>query len=125
MNFKKNPIEKNYFFLENFSFRKSKFLFFFRFHFPPKISNTLPNVTKFVDSVSKNMDFAFFEHLRSSDGFLSAIFGIFENFWINMRKNIIEIFFFEIEKISKKATQNHLMTSGKPVNKLFIKKKRI
>ena len=60
-------------------------------------------LTKFVDSVSKNLDFAFFEHLRSSDGFLSAIFGIFGKFWIDMRKKLSKYFFFEIEKNLKKS----------------------
>ena len=53
-------------------------------HLRVVIHNTLPNDTKFGCSVSKNLDSAFLEHLRSFPAFLNIIFGIFGNFRIDI-----------------------------------------
>ena len=54
------------------------------------IHNTLPNVTKIPQPVSKNLEFGFLTALACSHDFLSMIFGIFGKFWIDLgvRKKI-------------------------------------
>ena len=66
------------------------------------IRNTSLKVTLKCKSVSKNLESGFYVSLTLSHDFLSMIFGIFENFWIDLcvRKN--PGIFFEVKKIRKK-----------------------
>ena len=70
------------------------------------IHNTLLNVTKIPESVSKNLEFGFLTALACSHDFLSMIFGFSMKFHVDIggRKNFLEMFFrkFFDRKVAKK-----------------------
>ena len=64
------------------------------------IRNTIPNHTKFGNSVDKNSANAFLTCLQAPNDVLSVIFGIFGQFWFDIGGQIFEQNFFEVKKIS-------------------------